>query len=311
MNRILRDYRKGPEGWLDFSGIKEKELGSLDQLIRSFRRVSVQRWEQTGKDDRKAFWMNAHLAVVLSQISKAYPVDGEKVRFLPRNSIQQIESFWDTEFSFWKGRESLRSIEQKLLSEEFADPAAVVVLYAGTVGGPPPPDEVWSGRSLDEQIERHLRKYMESERGFRLDEAARRMWIPSPFFFWRADIVRLAPTGRREGEPPPFDERKKDPWNVYPVEEARFLSFVAKFLSKSVVGRIQGRRYEIKELAFDWALADGTPPPKKPEGIPLDPEAPYKEWKEGEMPLAPVDHLPRKWKKKTPPGEIEPLFGDK
>lgn len=311
LNRILRQYREGDD--LNYGAIREKEKDNLSFILRSFGRIEKERWEGHVESEQKAFWMNAHLLITLWAIVANYPVEGDAIRFFPSDSVQQIPDFWDAEYITPEGMQSLRSIEQKLI-EDFEDVRAVLVLFTGTRAGPPPPREAWTGRIVESRIERRMKAYFGSESGAVHDYPGETLYLSELVTgFWREPVLAAARKAREanKGNIPKElrpDIGRKGPWRRYAPEEALILEFLAPYLPARTVSRLKVKPHRIEPLRFDWRLNDGTPPPPEPEGIPLDPDAPFEDIEPGELPAVHSEHRIRIPRKERDPQELTPLF---
>lgn len=311
LNRILRQYCQG--GKCDYGALKDKEKDNIAQILRRFGHIEKERWEGHVESEQKAFWLNAHLVITLWAIIANYPIEGEEVRFVPADSIQQIPDFWDAHYITPDGMQSLRSIERKLI-DDFGDMAAVLVVFNGTHSGPPPPPEAWSGRSVDKRIETRLREFLASGEGAVHDFINAKLSLSeSVTGFWREDILKAARKMAIEGRVPDAlraGTALGSTWRGYPEEDALLLTFLAPYLPAVMVSRLKVKPHKIETLRYDWRLKDGTPPAKKPDGIPLDPDEPFRELEPGELPAAQSEHKIRIPQKPRDPQKLEPLFGN-
>ena len=313
LNRILRQYQS--EGNFNYGAIREKEKDNLAHLLRSFGRIEKERWEGHVESEQKAFWMNAHLVITLWAIVANYPVEGDAIRFFPSDSVQQIPDFWDADYITPEGMQSLRTIERKLI-EDFGDVRAVLVLFNGTRSGPPPPVEAWTGRGVEKRIERRMKEYFASDRGAVHDYQNATLSLSELLTdFWRADVLAAAQRARaaNQGNVPAAlqpDTGPKGPWRRYEAEDALLLEFLSPYLPARALSRLKVKPHRITALRYDWRLNDGTPPPPQPEGIPLDPAAPFQDLEPGELPAVQGEHKIRIPEEPRDPQELTPLFGE-
>ncbi|MCB0221155.1 MAG: DUF547 domain-containing protein [Chrysiogenetes bacterium] len=313
LNRILRQYQH--DGDFDYGAIRDKEKDNIAAILRSFGRVEKERWEGHVESEQKAFWMNAHLVITLWAIVANYPVEGDSIRFFPGDSVQQIPDFWDAQYITPEGMQSLRSIERKLI-EQFGDVRAVLVLFNGTRSGPPPPTEAWTGRNVEKRIERRMEQYFASDRGAVHDYQNATLELSEAVTdFWRADVLAAARSARdaNQGNVPVALRPRTGPtgpWRRYGEEDALLLEFLSPYLPARTLSRLKVKPHRIETLRYDWRLNDGTPPPPAPEGIPLDPAAPFQDLEPGELPAAQSEHKIRIPEKPKDPQELTPLFGE-
>lgn len=313
LNRILRQYQH--DGQFDYGAIRENEKDNLAAILRRFGRVEKERWEGHVESEQKAFWMNAHLVITLWAIVANYPVEGDAIRFFPSDSVQQIPDFWDAQYITPEGMQSLRSIERKLI-EQFGDVRAVIVLFNGTRSGPPPPTEAWTGRNVEKRIARRMEAYFASEQGAVHDYQNATLGLSELVTdFWRADVLAEARKARstNQGNVPDKLRPKTGPtgpWRRYGEEDALLLEFLSPYLPARTLNRLKVKPHKIEALRYDWRLNDGTPPPAEPEGIPLDPAAPFEDLEPGELPAVQSEHKIRIPEEPRDPQELTPLFGE-
>ena len=182
--------------------------------------------------------------------------------------------------------------------------------------GPPPPTEAWTGRNVEKRIERRMEQYFASDRGAVHDYQNATLELSEAVTdFWRADVLAAARSARdaNQGNVPVALRPRTGPtgpWRRYGEEDALLLEFLSPYLPARTLSRLKVKPHRIETLRYDWRLNDGTPPPPAPEGIPLDPAAPFQDLEPGELPAAQSEHKIRIPEKPKDPQELTPLFGE-
>ncbi len=304
---LLHDLRRPSDGALDWGAVAEKHTDGLERLLRQLDDpYAPEQWKALSFDEQKAFWMNAHLAIVVWQVERNYPIQGGRIRFFPESSVQQIEKFWESEYPVMGHAESLATIEKKL-GEEYGDPKCLLALFLGGRGGPPAPRQPWRAKYLSRDVEETLKAYFWGESAPRVDASERVLWLPQPLSNFRREAVLRASRAAEKGVVQTMESSPSGPWKEYSEDEGRLLAFLEPYLPYPTVQRLKARRHELREIPFDWRLADATAAQETPQGIPLEPP-PLEGGKFNVMPEPPEQHLPRKPKKDLQPGEIKPIF---
>lgn len=298
--QLLTDHR-AKNGELEFARLKSEGSERLQRLVRELESITSGSWERFTTEERQAFYMNAHLVLVLWQVVRNYPVDGNRIRFFPKNSVQQIEGFWTERYYVNGELHSLRSLEEKLLAEY--GPLSVLPLYIAGRGGPPAPMDAWRANFLERQIRERLTDYFSSARGADADSQGRELRLSSLVVdFWAEPLSRTAAQQPSLAAQERFEE--------YAPGEALLLGYLEPYLPRTFIAKAKSRHYPIVRIPFDWSLPDASVK-EAPHGIPLDPLKDFQSWEPGEPLPQPTTHFPRlPGKKDREPDEIKPLFED-
>ncbi len=229
-------------GLVDYRGLKA-DPADLDAFLVALARLDPGVYGGWSDREKIAFWINAYNALTLRVIADHYPIRASVLRSLvyPRNSIRQIPGVW-TELTFEVlGRSvTLDEIEHAILRKEFREPRIHMALVCAARSCPPLRREPYAGEVLDRQLEDQTRRFLADTEKFRLDEAARTVYL-SPIFEWFGEDFLAAYGPGRIGSGRTDAERA-------------VLSFVAQRLPSGPGRKLAQRRWTVSYLDYDWSL---------------------------------------------------------
>jgi hypothetical protein len=215
----------------------------LKAYVSAIGKLERSHYEQWGKKDQIAFWLNAYNGLTLKVIIDNYPIKSSffKSRIYPKNSIRQISGVWDKITFKVMGRNlTLEHIEHKILRPTFNEPGIHMAMVCAAMGCPPLRNEPYTGDKLDEQLDDQARRFLGHSAKFKIDRRKDRLYL-SPIFKWfAADFVkRHAPTRNIGG---------------HNKEASSVLSYIAPYLSEANKKYVLAGKYKIKYLDYDWSL---------------------------------------------------------
>jgi len=239
LDRLLDLYVR--DGYVYYNALKA-DRGSLDRYVAALGAVPAEELSGTSRERQLAFWINAYNALVLQEVARHYPIKGSAPQF-PRNSIRQIPGVFDRTPHRVAGRSiTLDAIEKSVLPG-LRDPRAYLALGRGAVGSGRLRSEAYDGDRLEEQLRLLARETVSRPELFRIDRLGNQVQL-SPIFGWHeAEFVAADP-----GAPARFEGRSA-------IERA-VLGFVEPYLLPAERAYLQGNRFEVRYLEFDWALND-------------------------------------------------------
>lgn len=217
---------------------------NLKEYLDSLGRISADEYKTFSADEKKALWLNAYNALTIYLVLKNYPINGAK-EYYPKNSIRQIDGFWD-ENKLTIGGESatLAQIEHNLLRRDFRDPRTHFAVVPAAVGGAVIDRVAYSAPGLDLWLDRKTREFLGSANSVRVDIKSGIVYVTQLFRWFPLDFARDAGLGKKF--PPPTDDQI-------------ILGYIRKKGPSSLVEKINaigGDDSEIKVVyePFDWTL---------------------------------------------------------
>lgn len=207
LDKFLKD------GQIDYLSLKKDRRG-LDAYLRKVAGLEPETLKALSTDEKIAFYLNIYNALTLKVIADHYPV----------KSIKDIPGVWD-KFKFEvAGRKlTLNQIEHQILRKEFKEPRIHFALVCASKSCPELASEPFSGKVLDEQLDREAHKFINDKTKVRLDRSNRTLYISSIFKWFRKDFGDV-------------------------------IKFIGKYLPEDEAKFIVERNPKIRYLHYDWSL---------------------------------------------------------
>ena len=207
-------------GLVDYRGIAEGRL--FKNYITALETADI---KTLSGDARLAFWINAYNAVTIDKV----------IRWKPKKSVREtfIPGIW-TSKKFFKTREhtvagqrlSLDNIEHDILRKQFKEPRIHFAVICASRSCPPLPRFAYTEENVQTALEEETRKYINSNRGIRIDTAGNRLHI-SRIFEWFPDD--------------------------FTAQSSSVIGFLERHLEREGLDYLKGEP-EIMYLPYDWAL---------------------------------------------------------
>ena len=211
---LLNKYVKN--GRVDYAGFKADQA-KLDQYISYLEKIDP---ETLSRNEQFAFYINAYNAWTIKLVLTGYP-GLKSIKDL--GSI--LQSPWSKEFVRINGKTlTLDDIEQKILRPRFKDPRVHFAINCASKSCPPLNSEPYSGATLDAQLDKVTRDFVNGSKNYRLDGDS--LWLSS-IFKWYSDDFNNDPAG--------------------------FCHIYAEASLKKALDEI-GNRIKVKYLDYDWSL---------------------------------------------------------
>jgi hypothetical protein len=211
---LLGKYVKN--GRVDYAGFKAEE-SKLEQYLAFLEKIDP---ETLGRNEQYAFYINAYNAWTIKLVLTGYP---GLTSIKDLGSI--LQSPWSKEFVRVNGKTlTLDDIEQRVLRPRFKDPRVHFAINCASKSCPPLGSEPYLGATLDAQLDRVTRDFVNASANYRLDGDT--LWISSIFKWYSED----------------FDN---DPVGYY-------LRYAEPSLKSALLEK--GKRLKVKYLDYDWSL---------------------------------------------------------
>lgn len=203
------------------------------------------------KEQKKAFWINAHNALTLYLIIDNYPANINK-RILsgfiyPVPSIKQIAGgrnkhiFYVSEFEY-----TLEEIEKEQLIKVFKDIRVPFALTFASKGDPTFSNEVYDPNRLDEQLDDQVRNFVRSDKGVRIDKTNNVVYLSDKFNRYKSDFINSE-----------YGKIKK--FRKYKPHHKAVLNFIYKYVETKDSEYLDGQNFEVKFEKYNWWLNEQKP----------------------------------------------------
>ena len=200
-------------GKVDYAALKNSPH-PLDSYLTMAAELDSEMLNSLPRNEKIAFYINVYNALTLKVIEYYYPV----------KSIKDIPGAWDKLKFKVAGRGlTLNQIEHEIIRKEFEEPRIHFALVCASKSCPELSSEPFSGKDLDEQLDREARKFINDKAKVRLDKHNEVLYI-SPIFKW-------------------FEKDFGD-----------IIKFISKYLPEDDAGFIVETKPKIKYLNYDWSL---------------------------------------------------------
>jgi len=228
-DEILQTYVDS-NGLVDYNGIAK------DARFQNYmERLKSAKTDKMTHDGRLAFWINAYNAVVIDKVIKWKPE--KSVRETLISGLWISTEFFTTREHIVAGKQlSPDDIEHEILRKQLQDPRIHFAIVCASSSCPKLARFAFTEEKVQSQLAYVTTKYINSERGTRIDYAENTLYL-SKIFDWFADDF-------------------KD-------KSGSVLAFIKPYLNEKAK-RFLERKPKIDYLHYDWALNAKEPLRIKP-----------------------------------------------
>lgn len=209
-DKILRAHVKN--GQVDYKAIRSSARPALQGYLKA---VAAAKLDGMDRDQRLAFYINAYNALVIEAVLANWPVQ----------SVIKVPGFFKKKSHKVAGRSlTLDQLEHKVIRPEFKEPRIHFALVCAAVSCPPLMPRAFRGATLDKDLERLTRAFINSPKGaqVKVDKVA-----VSKLFEWFSEDFKAA------------------------------AGSVSKYLAryhKTAKKRLSGGKLALTYLPYDWSL---------------------------------------------------------
>ncbi len=170
---LLKKY-VDDNGMIDYTKLRRKR-SEIKDLLNHFARLETKTYQSWSKEDKIALWINAYNVQMLNVITKNYPIESSRfMRVLwPPTSIRHIDrnigGIKKRKFYVMDEEFTLEEIEQKILRDQFDEPRALLAITHASLSSPVLRNKPYSGAGLDMQLDEQVKKFLSSEKAFRIE----------------------------------------------------------------------------------------------------------------------------------------------
>ena len=180
-DQVLKTY-VNDQGLVNYNGI------AGDQAFKAYmEELKSANLDSMSRDGQLAFWINAYNAVTIDKV----------IKWKPKNSVREtlIPGVW-TSTKFFTTREhtvagknlSQDDIEHEILRKQFKEPRIHFVIVCASSSCPPLPRFAFTEENVQTKLEEETRKYINSDRGTRIDFAENTFFISKLFDWFSGDF---------------------------------------------------------------------------------------------------------------------------
>ncbi len=218
-DQILYQYVNN-KGRVDYNGIAANPI--FKAYITSLETADI---NALSGNAQLAFWLNAYNAVTIDKVIKWKPKKSVRETLLP--GIWTSTRFFATRQHTVAGKQmSQDDIEHDILRKQFKDPRIHFAIICASSGCPPLPRLAYTENNVQAKLEEETRKYINSQRGIRIDHTENTLYL-SKLFDWFA----------------------KD----FELKAGSVLGFVKPYISEDLRAFLE-RKPKTAYIHYDWAL---------------------------------------------------------
>jgi hypothetical protein len=227
-DRVLAAHVR--DGLVDYRGLVRNRV-DLDLYLEQLARTSQTDLERASRQDRLAFWINAHNACALQLVLEHYPLrqgDGPE-----GNSVRQIPDAWTRRFCLVAHRErSLDGIVHGTI-RPLGEPRAHFAVACPSRSCPPLAGEAYRGDRLETQLDAAVARFL-------------------------TDSSRYVLT---DGAPPTLQVNKILDWYKEDFGgTAGVVAFLRRFAPPREARLLEPGRVRVEYFEYDWTLNDAPGP---------------------------------------------------
>jgi hypothetical protein len=229
------------QGLVDYKTLRRKRA-DLITAVREFDKVHPAQKISWTRNEKVAFWINAHNIFTLKLIVDNYPIQPRWYLInYPDNSIMHIPSGRDRRYFKVMGLEyTLREIEREILMARFRDPKIFFALSYASMGGAFLRNEPYYPDKLDQQLDEQVRKFLSSDRGLRIDQTKKAIFLSDIFNWYKPVFIEKYGSVKR------FRGRE-------PAVQA-YLNFIINYVSPDNASYFESNNYGVGFQLYNWHL---------------------------------------------------------
>ncbi len=240
------------KGMVNYKMLK-RNRPKLKKILDEFAKLDPNEYNSWPKEDKIAFWVNAYNMNMLKIIVNNYPIKSsrwERIFRWPPSSVRYIDKdiggISKQKFIVKNEEFTLRGIERRFFREKFDEPRVFFTLFRATLSSPPLRNEPYYGYKLDKQLDDQTKKFLSSNRAFKIDRKKQRVYLSAilqPTWFGKEFGSKYA-TGKKFKDQPPIIRA--------------ILNFITNYISEQDTFFLERQNYSVKYIGYDWRLNDGS-----------------------------------------------------
>ncbi len=244
---ILENY-VDDKGMVDYKTLKRRKP-ELNQLLDEFAKLDPDEYNSWPREDKIAFWLNAHNIKMLKIIVDNYPIQSQRILrvFWGPDSIRHIKGIWDKyKFIVMDEEFTLKEIERRFFRREFDEPRVFFAISHASLSSPLLRNEPYYGCRLYKQLDDQAKKFLSSPLAFRIDREKQTVYLSAMFqsSWYGKEFISKYGT----------DKKFKD--QQLPVRAV--LNLATNYISQQDVAFLEVENYSVKYMNYNWTLNDGS-----------------------------------------------------
>lgn len=218
-DQVLKTY-VNDKGLVDYNGIAgDAQFSAYMEALETADPDAMSR------DGQLAFWINAYNAVTIDRVIKWKPKKSVRETLIP--GVWTSTKFFTTRDHIVAGKRlSQDDIENDILRKQFKDPRIHFAIVCASSGCPPLPRFAYTPENVQAKLEEETRKYINSDRGTRIDAADNTLYLSKLFDWYKGD---------------------------FEFKSGSVLNFIKPYLNEKTLKFLE-RRPQIAYLEYDWSL---------------------------------------------------------
>lgn len=223
-DQVLKTYVNN-QGLVDYNGI------AGDQSFKIYMEtLKSAQTDAMSRDGQLAFWINVYNAVTIDKVIKWKPKKSVRETFVP--GVWTGTKFFTTREHTVAGKSlSQDDIEHEILRKQFKDPRIHFAIICASSGCPLLPRFAYTEENVQTMLEEETRKYINSERGTKIDSAENTLYLSKLFDWFAGD---------------------------FEYKSGSVLNFIKPYLGEKALAFVE-KNPKIKYLPYDWALNAQAP----------------------------------------------------
>jgi hypothetical protein len=182
------------------------------------------------RDGQLAFWINVYNAVTIDKVIKWKPKKSVRETFVP--GVWTGTKFFTTREHTVAGKSlSQDDIEHEILRKQFKDPRIHFAIICASSGCPLLPRFAYTEENVQTMLEEETRKYINSERGTKIDSSKNVLHLSKLFDWFAGDFEHKSGT---------------------------VINFIKPYLGERTLAFVK-QKPKIEFLHYDWALNAQAP----------------------------------------------------
>jgi len=218
-DQVLKKY-VNDKGLVDYNGI------AADAAFKAYMKsLETADPDAMSRDGQLAFWINAYNAVTIDKVIKWKPKKSVRETLIP--GIWTSTKFVTTRDHIVAGKQlSQDDIENDILRKQFKDPRIHFAIVCASSSCPPLPRFAYTAENVQVKLEEETRKYINSDRGTRIDAADKTLYISKLFDWYKGD---------------------------FESKSGSVLNYIRPYLEEKTLAFLR-RDPQIADLDYNWAL---------------------------------------------------------
>ena len=239
---------------VDYRALKRKKL-QLKQVLDEFDNLDPNEYNSWPREDKIAFWINAHNIQMLKIIADNYPIQSSRIlrvvwgpnsiRHIPPRSKIGVSKWDEYKFLVMDEEFTLSEIERRFFRKEFKEPRVFLALSHASLSSPPLRNEPYYGSKLYKQLDDQAKKFLSRPLAFKINKKKQTVYLSAilqPNWYGREFVSKYR-----------TDKKFKD---QQPAVRA-VLNFLTNYITEQDVSFLETENYSIKYINYDWTLNDG------------------------------------------------------